>query len=1553
MTTEPIHTMNSTPTLEHEHSLLQRLLALVADRARREREIETLHAGEVSGEQRQYHEVFQLLTSTYESEQATLQHGHDGRVSSTEARWQAETAAVQADYERTMEESDLRFDDETTHAKKEYDEATWLVSSLLDEDTEDSPLARLQAIQLGRVASRTELEVALKSLDGWYRQSIAFLQSCRLLGEPVPPQPCTLPTDAVGLHQKCVESVRQSEPLYHSLMSRLLPRLFQSFVPLVAFVVFTLLLFVVLRSTVDPAWLSPRLTRADRDWQFIAAGASAAISMIGLFLLHLVAGQRALPDFEKLLQLAVDGDFAYQRWTVVSQRELQLQEADLAHQHDVRQHKRDAALARAEERQRTRRQAAEQRHATEQRAAKSHFPARLAEIQRSHQQDRQQAEAQFEGAWRDSLLRREQDFRNLQGEFDKRVAVSRQVYQQSWINLMREWRATLDELGAESDALQTVLRQVCPDWSEVIRKLESPVAESPTNDLGLLSLGRIVADLEQIESGTSPDPRLKTDRTRFDLPILMPLAKQPSLVVRTNAATRVEATAVLQTAMLRYLTSLPAGKVRFTILDPVGLGANFASFMHLADIDEQLVTSRIWTEPPHIEKRLADLTEHMETVLQAYLRNEYPTLDDYNRQAGEVAEPYRVLVVANFPTNFTEVSLRRLLSIADGGVRCGVFLLVSVDESQPLPRGFSLTDLERHAIVLRLPAVATNASTQGSLLQELLGDTGATHVSEASAIAAAGVVVRTPSSGRRRPDDDSQTPTVIDTSLISPPHDDAPNSDRSLSTFRLDDADLSRWPLQIDPPPAAEEFGRIVRLAGEMARSVRRVEVPFERVMPAPEAYWTSSSRAGLDIPVGRAGATKLQHLRLGKGTSQHVLIAGKTGSGKSSLLHALITNAALHYTPDEVEFYLIDFKKGVEFKTYATQGLPHARVIAIESDREFGVSVLQRLDELLKQRGDLYRRAGVQDLAGYRDARPNESLPRVMLVIDEFQEFFIEEDVLSQQAALLLDRLIRQGRAFGVHVLLGSQTLAGAYSLARSTLGQIAVRIALQCSETDAHLILSEENSAARLLSRPGEAIYNDANGLVEGNHPFQVVWLDDSQRETYLGWLREWADEFSQRSAVDDEAVAATGSRWPDAIVFEGNVPADPLANPLWVESVRWFAQRTPTRSVSEDGFMAANDLKQDRDGERVGELGVGSSLLTLRVGVESFSKTSATRRCWLGDSVSLTGPLELRFGPREGTAVLVIGRDDEAALGVLATAVLALAGQDVVALAGQEGAAPTEAARARFIVLDGSLPNSAAHQTWQTIADISSSSQASTQPPSVTVVSPRETTATLTTLVEELHSRNGEAAAPLFVIVFDLARFRDLKKAEDDFGSYGGFDKQPTVNPAALWAEIIKDGPAAGIFPLVWCDGFQTAQRWLGRELLNRFETRVLFAMNANDSSNLIDTPAASKLGPNRALLSRGDLGTLEKFRPYSAPSRDWLLELPTASRAEMRLTEEDVEEFQTATMIDSEPESPASENDTPAVTSRNSIATSTTALTPAETAATESSATWTGIENLNVL
>jgi hypothetical protein len=54
----------------------------------------------------------------------------------------------------------------------------------------------------------------------------------------------------------------------------------------------------------------------------------------------------------------------------------------------------------------------------------------------------------------------------------------------------------------------------------------------------------------------------------------------------------------------------------------------------------------------------------------------------------------------------------------------------------------------------------------------------------------------------------------------------------------------------------------------------------------------------------------------------------------------------------------------------------------------------------------------------------------------------------------------------------------------------------------------------------------------------------------------------------------------------------------------------------------------------------------------------------------------------------------------------------------------------------------------------------------------------------------------------------------------------------------------------------------------------ELRVLFQMSQNDSSSLIDSPVASRLGPQRALFHSEEVGALEKFRPYGLPSDEWL-------------------------------------------------------------------------------
>ena len=363
------------------------------------------------------------------------------------------------------------------------------------------------------------------------------------------------------------------------------------------------------------------------------------------------------------------------------------------------------------------------------------------------------------------------------------------------------------------------------------------------------------------------------------------------------------------------------------------------------------------------------------------------------------------------------------------------------------------------------------------------------------------------------------------------PHDmPLPDSDRVLrlklkntGEWSLDHEGLRDLEFQPAKSPPTSMRDELIERIGTDTVNASRVEIPLDSILTTVDEA-KGITNEGIDIVIGSQGANRTLSLDLGEGVRQHALIAGKTGSGKSTLLHSIITSGAHRYRPDQLHFYLLDFKKGVEFKPYADSGLPHARVIGIESEREFGRSVLQRLDEELQKRGERFRGHGVQSLDEFR-AASGEPMPRIMLVVDEFQELFVRDDRLAGDCAMLLDRLVRQGRSFGMHVILSSQSLAGAYSLPRATLGQMAVRIAMQCSESDAAMILSDDNTAAKLISRPGEAIYNDAGGLVEGNQPFQVAWLASTRHREMLGAI----------AARDEKYVGEL----PAPVVFEGNRP------------------------------------------------------------------------------------------------------------------------------------------------------------------------------------------------------------------------------------------------------------------------------------------------------------------------------------------------------------------------------------------------------------------------------
>ena len=163
------------------------------------------------------------------------------------------------------------------------------------------------------------------------------------------------------------------------------------------------------------------------------------------------------------------------------------------------------------------------------------------------------------------------------------------------------------------------------------------------------------------------------------------------------------------------------------------------------------------------------------------------------------------------------------------------------------------------------------------------------------------------------------------------------------------------------------------------------------------------------------------------------------------------------------------------------------------------------------------------------------------------------------------------------------------------------------------------------------------------------------------------------------------------------------------------------------------------------------------------------------------------------------------------------------------------------------------------------------------------PRDTARIINELAAELARREAagdEDAPPIYLVIFNGGRFRDLRRGEDDFSFSMDRDKPPS--PDKQWAEILRNGPAWGIHTLLWCDSYNNVSRMLDRMALREFEMRVAFQMSAADSSSLLDNPAATRLRQHRGLFASEDLGTLEKFRPYGIPTDAWLDEVSRPQR-----------------------------------------------------------------------
>jgi hypothetical protein len=352
----------------------------------------------------------------------------------------------------------------------------------------------------------------------------------------------------------------------------------------------------------------------------------------------------------------------------------------------------------------------------------------------------------------------------------------------------------------------------------------------------------------------------------------------------------------------------------------------------------------------------------------------------------------------------------------------------------------------------------------------------------------------------------------------------------------------------------------------------------------------------------------------------------------------------------------------------------------------------------------------------------------------------------------------------------------------------------------------MNEDNPAPRLLSRPGEAIYNDDGGALQGNSPFQVVWLPDQERDRWLEKVREFAVGRADLPAGQDaQQRVPTNIREP--IVFEGNAPA----------SVR---DNTVLRSLLE----------------------------------ASSIKPGAFARIWLGAPNSIKGPTEAVFRRQSGNHLLIVGQREEAALGMLAIALVSLAAQ-------------YPKGSARFLVFDSSPPDSAEAKLFEQVVRA--------MPHEVKLVRAGEIDAAVAGLAADQQQRAddpGAAAPETYLLIHGLPKNKKLRFDEEL--SFSMDAAAGAANPGLQLNKLICEGAGLGFHVIATCDTYNNVMRSLSRKALSEFEMRVLFQMSATDSASLIDTPQANTLGLHRAILFNGHEGWLETFRPYALPDEAWL-------------------------------------------------------------------------------
>lgn len=545
-----------------------------------------------------------------------------------------------------------------------------------------------------------------------------------------------------------------------------------------------------------------------------------------------------------------------------------------------------------------------------------------------------------------------------------------------------------------------------------------------------------------------------------------------SSIIGYNAATRDAVVSNLNAMTLQLFMTNVAGKVRFTFISPSDAGEAFASFMRFADVDERLVDTHVWGNSQRIEERLDVLLDRAQTINQDYLRGQYADILEYNQAAGKNAEPLQFLMVVDFPRGFTQAALEKLENIMSNGPKNGIYTILAGEVGE-LDGSNDANDPRYNAVLQRIVQHLSRYRYENGML----------------------CVPPRPSSAIR----------------AGHPH---------------ANPQVQYLPLQL--PENRVELDDAIETMKKAVYNADRVTITYDDVTSGlthqPDRWFRYSDEKGISVPFALSGANKVLSLELASDAlspKYHTLVTGMIGSGKSTLLHTLIMGLLMKYSPEDVQIYLMDFKDGVEFKVYTEYNLKNFRAISIDTEPEFGLAVLKKIEAEMQARNNIFKQEGCRGLEGYRremaeKGNPHHGMPRTILIIDEFQEAFgRSDDPVMSEAAEIIKRLTLVGRAPAIYLIMATQDIKNAAALPETVYNQFETRIALKSSPDSARIILPDNPMADQLINLDkGVAIFNASAGNKDHNVQCRIAFCSEDEQRALL-------EQIAQKQAAADFQV------------------------------------------------------------------------------------------------------------------------------------------------------------------------------------------------------------------------------------------------------------------------------------------------------------------------------------------------------------------------------------------------------------------------------------------------